>query len=34
MWAWIKAPDLDALKDARDKFILNLDVSEKEYLTG
>jgi hypothetical protein len=29
MWAWIKAPDLDVLEDARDKFILR----EKELNT-
>ena len=32
MWAWIKAPDLDALEDTRDKFILNLNINKKEYL--
>ena len=34
IWAWIKAPDLDALEDARNELILNLDVNEKEYLVG
>ena len=34
IWAWIKAPDLDALEDARDELLLKLKVSEKEYLTG
>lgn len=34
IWAWIKAPDLDVLEEARNELILNLNTSEKEYLTG
>ena len=34
IWAWIKAPDLDALEDARNELILNLNINEKEYLVG
>ena len=34
IWAWIKAPDLDALEDARNELILNLNANEKEYLVG
>jgi hypothetical protein len=34
MWSWIKAPDLEALTTARDKFILALRTDEKEYLVG
>ena len=33
IWKWIKAPDLDKLEDARNRLILSLKVSEKEYLT-
>jgi hypothetical protein len=34
IWAWIKAPDLDVLEEARSELILNLNTSEKECLTG
>ena len=34
MWAWLKAPDLEALNIARDKFVLALRNDEKEYLIG
>lgn len=34
IWAWIKAPDLDTLEDARDDLISSLNTNEKEYLVG
>jgi hypothetical protein len=34
IWAWIKAPDLQSLKEARENLILSLNISEKEYLVS
>ena len=34
IWAWIKAPNLGTLDDARNELILNLNTNEKEYLVG
>jgi hypothetical protein len=32
IWAWIKAPDLSTLEDAREELILNLNITELEEI--